>query len=90
MLSLRENSSPPLCYHAGLFMTVVPHAGMGTEKSEEPRPWVEELGTYMQLGHVRRWGIPGSINVVRVMAWLTNPHPTKPRVSPFVALASPT
>jgi transposase len=30
-----------------------------------------------------------AINVVRVMAWLTNPHPTKPRVSPFVALASP-
>jgi transposase len=30
-----------------------------------------------------------AINVVRVMAWLTDPHPTKPRVSPFVALASP-
>jgi transposase len=30
-----------------------------------------------------------AINVVRVMAWLTDPHPTTPRVSPFVALASP-
>lgn len=30
-----------------------------------------------------------AINVVRVMAWLTDPHPTKPRISPFVALASP-
>jgi transposase len=30
-----------------------------------------------------------AINVVRVMAWVTDPHPTKPRVSPFAALASP-
>ena len=44
MLFLRENSSQPLCYQAGLFMTMVPHAGMGTEKREEPGPWVEELG----------------------------------------------
>ena len=30
-----------------------------------------------------------AMNLRRVMAWLTNPHPTKPRVSPFAALASP-
>jgi transposase len=30
-----------------------------------------------------------AMNVVRVMTWLTDPQPTRPRVSPFVALASP-
>ena len=28
-----------------------------------------------------------AINVVRVMTWVTDPHPTKPRVSPLAALA---
>jgi hypothetical protein len=52
MLSLRGNASPPLCYHAGLFMTMVPYAGIRTEKSEEPRPWgrgAGEVYTVMSL-----------------------------------------
>lgn len=30
-----------------------------------------------------------AMNVRRVRAWCSNPHPAKPRVSPFAALASP-
>jgi hypothetical protein len=40
----RDNFPQPLCYHAGLFTAMVPHAGadMEAEKREEPRSWGEE------------------------------------------------
>jgi hypothetical protein len=61
MLSLRETSSQALCYYTGLCMTRGPHGGMGAEKREEPRPWVEELGMWWRLCRLLRWGIPGGI-----------------------------
>lgn len=39
--------------------------------------------------HLQHILIAVAMNLRRVMAWFTNPHPTKPRVSPFAALASP-
>ena|SRR5436305_1078696 len=39
--------------------------------------------------HLQHVLIAVAINLKRVMAWFTHPQPTKRRVSPFAALASP-
>jgi hypothetical protein len=40
-------------------MAMVPHAGMGPEKSEEPRPWVEELGRLYAVRSLAAGGYTG-------------------------------
>ena len=66
-------------------------AGIEGTLSQGVRAFDLRRSRYIGLAktHLQHILIAVAMNLRRVMAWLTNPHPTKPRVSPFAALASP-
>lgn len=66
-------------------------AGIAGTLSQGVRAFDVRRSRYIGLArtHLQHILSAVAINVVRVMAWLTNPHPTKPSISLFVALASP-
>ena len=66
-------------------------AGIEGTLSQGVRAFDLRRSRYMGLAktHLQHILIAVAINVVRVVAWLADPHPKKPRVSPFTALASP-
>ena len=66
-------------------------AGIEGTLSQGVRAFGLRRSRYIGLAktHLQHILIAVAMNLRRVMAWLTDPHPTKPRVSPFAALASP-
>jgi transposase len=66
-------------------------AGIEGTLSQGVRAFDLRRSRYIGLAktHLQHILIAVAINLRRVMAWLKDPRPTKPRVSPFVALASP-
>jgi transposase len=66
-------------------------AGIEGTLSQAVRAFDMRRSRYIGLAktHLQHILSAGAINVVRVMAWVTDPRPRKPRVSPFAALASP-
>jgi transposase len=66
-------------------------AGIEGTLSQGVRAFDLRRARYIGLAktHLQHILIAVAMNLRRVMAWLTNPHPTKPRVSPFAVLASP-
>jgi transposase len=65
-------------------------AGIEGTLSQGVRAFGLRRSRYIGLAktHLQHVLIAVAINLKRVMAWLSHPHPTTPRVSPFVALAS--
>jgi len=66
-------------------------AGIESTLSQGVRAFDLRRSRYIGLAktHLQHILIAVAMNLRRVMAWLTKPQPTKPRVSPFAALASP-
>ena len=66
-------------------------AGIEGTLSQGVRAFDLRRSRYIGLAktHLQHILIAVAINLRRVMAWLKDPRPTKPRVSPFAALASP-
>jgi transposase len=66
-------------------------AGIEGPLSQGGRAFDLRRSRYIGLAktHLQHILIAVAMNLRRVMAWLTNPPPTKPRVAPFAALASP-
>ena len=65
-------------------------AGIEGTLSQGGRAFGLRRSRYIGLAktHLQHILIAVAMNLRRVMAWLTDPHPTKPRVSPFAALVS--
>jgi transposase len=66
-------------------------AGIEGTLSQGVRAFGMRRSRYIGLAktHLQHVLIATAINLVRVVAWLTEPCPTKPRASPFVALVAP-
>jgi len=65
-------------------------AGIKGTLSQAVRAFDMRRSRYIGLAktHLQHVLSAAAMNVVRVMAWLTEPHPTPPRVSAFAALAA--
>jgi transposase len=66
-----------------------PWAGIEGTLSQGVRAFDWRRSRYRGLAktHLQHILIATAINLVRVVAWLTDPHPPKRRAAPFVALA---